>query len=127
MKVVVRSFGSTYGKMECEGGRVKFITVRGINTKIGDEKFLAEMTGLDFSVASRVLDHPKAVIALDKAWEFYWRGKREDWSDLQVIFRCFHGKHRSVALAEEFAKELKVSGECFDVEVIHRDQSHWFE
>ncbi|MBS2538853.1 hypothetical protein KGQ20_39515 [Catenulispora sp. NF23] len=88
-----------------------------------DDPAMRELTGLDERVREHVLATPGArrivriaacrVVALDRGWA----GSRD--RDLLMHVFCQGGRHRSVAIAEAIAVELRAVG--YDLEVVHRD------
>lgn len=80
------------------------------------------MTGLDEDVSSYVLKQPETQKFIEKLADLFGfllpQYKREGKSQLVIAIGCTGGQHRSVTLAEHFAKALK---EEFVTHVSHRD------
>ena len=84
---------------------------------------LRPLTGLDPAVAGYVFDNPDAEELLRRYWQvlalilpgYAREGKRY----LTLAVGCTGGKHRSVAIAEELGKRLRVDG--IAAQVVHRD------
>lgn len=83
---------------------------------------LREHTGLDPKVAAYVLGSPEAELLLADIMPLLTHSlphyEREGKSYLTIAVGCTGGKHRSVAVAEELARRLRVDRE---VVVSHRD------
>jgi UPF0042 nucleotide-binding protein len=120
MRTRVLSFGFKYGvPVDADLSLdVRFID----NPYFVDE--LRPLSGLDRSVAQFVLARPDAQGFLDRAMallEFLLpRYEAEGKSYLTVAIGCTGGRHRSVAIAERIAEELKARL-AVDVDVSHRD------
>jgi UPF0042 nucleotide-binding protein len=71
---------------------------------------LRKLTGLDAAVQEVVKCDPQAKELLIKASEAAGRG------DSLIAFGCSGGKHRSVAMAELLAAELRVDGNSVQIE-----------
>jgi UPF0042 nucleotide-binding protein len=71
---------------------------------------LRKLTGLDAAVQEVVECDPQAKELLVKAHEAVGCG------DSLIAFGCYGGKHRSVAMAELFAAELRVDGNSVQIE-----------
>ncbi|MDR1861459.1 MAG: RNase adapter RapZ [Candidatus Ancillula sp.] len=84
---------------------------------------LREMNGNDDRVADFVFSTPEATQFLDRlvplVKDTFSGFLHENKSHITVAFGCTGGKHRSVAFARRFAKELKSSG--IDVDILNRD------
>jgi UPF0042 nucleotide-binding protein len=84
---------------------------------------LRPQTGLSQAVSAYVLDSPSSRVFLDRleqifetvAQGYLTEGKRQ----VTLAIGCTGGKHRSVAMAEEFARRLRLANQV--VTVIHRD------
>lgn len=119
LDVTIESFGFKYG-IPIDADMV--LDVRFLPNPHWDEN-LRPMTGLDEPVRRFVLDQPAAVRFLADSVallagvlpEFAHEGK----SYLTVAIGCTGGRHRSVAVAEEIAAQLRQSGQ--PVRTGHRD------
>ncbi len=84
---------------------------------------LRPLTGLDPTVSAYVFESPEATSLVERYAEvlalvlpgYVREGKRY----LTLAVGCTGGKHRSVAMAEEFGRLLRADG--VDVHVVHRD------
>jgi RNase adapter protein RapZ len=84
---------------------------------------LRPLTGLDAAVAAYVFESPEATALVERYGEvlklvlpgYVREGKRY----LTLAVGCTGGKHRSVAMAEEFGRLLR--SDDVDVHVVHRD------
>ena len=84
---------------------------------------LRPLSGLDAPVRDYVLTQPATIMLLDRLdslWELVLPGyEAEGKSYLTIALGCTGGRHRSVALAEEVARRLELSGG--EPTVFHRD------
>lgn len=84
---------------------------------------LRDHTGLDAAVRDYVLDRPEAeefLTRIDDLLAFLLPAyAREGKSYLSIAIGCTGGQHRSVAIAEELARRVRLHG--FDPVVHHRD------
>ncbi len=82
-----------------------------------------KLTGLDTRVAAYVLGFPQAMEFLARVTDLMLyllpHCVQEGKSYLTVAFGCTGGQHRSVAMVEEIAAELKRAG--YEVKALHRD------
>ncbi|HKO93427.1 MAG TPA: RNase adapter RapZ [Polyangiaceae bacterium] len=120
MRIRVLSFGFKYGvPVDADLS----LDVRFIENPFFVEG-LRELSGLDAPVANFVLDKPDAQGFLERALallEFALpRYEAEGKSYLTVAIGCTGGRHRSVAMAERLAEELRRRLQV-DVDVGHRD------
>ena len=119
MTINVLSFGFKYGSV-AEADIV--FDVRCFPNPFWVEE-LKPLTGLDAPVREYVMEKPQTVIFLEKLYDmieyllplYASEGKKQ----LTVAIGCTGGKHRSVAIAEALATNLKERGE--NVSVTHRD------
>ena len=119
MTINVLSFGFKYGSV-AEADIV--FDVRCFPNPFWIEE-LRPLTGLDAPVREYVMEKPQTVIFLEKLYDmieyllplYASEGKKQ----LTVAIGCTGGKHRSVAIAEALATNLKERGE--NVSVTHRD------
>lgn len=85
---------------------------------------LRQRTGMDAEVSAYVLDNAEGKELLRLVQDFVDfclpRFEREGRSYLTLAFGCTGGQHRSVAVAESFARKLEVSASR-NIEVVHRD------
>jgi UPF0042 nucleotide-binding protein len=84
---------------------------------------LRKLTGNDAEVRDYVLESPEARNFLENLIETFASLKsayiREGKRSLNIAFGCTGGQHRSVAMANEFCRELAASGE--EALIQHRD------
>lgn len=73
---------------------------------------LRDFNGKDIAVQAYVMQDGNAPLMLGDALEAAQEG-------MTIAFGCYGGKHRSVAMAEKLAKELRKAGH--EVEVFHRE------
>lgn len=121
LQVAVESFGFKYG-LPIDADIV--MDVRFLPNPHWDET-LRPLVGLDLPVRDSVLGAPQAQSFLEKLTallesvlpEYAAEGK----SYLTIAIGCTGGRHRSVAIAEELASRLRLSGQ--PVRTSHRDLS----
>lgn len=120
MRTRVMSFGFKYG--------VPVDADLSLDVRFIDNPFFVEalrpLSGLDLPVAEFVLDRPDTQSFLERALallEFLLpRYEAEGKSYLTMAIGCTGGRHRSVAIAERIAEELRRRLEV-QVDVSHRD------
>lgn len=120
LHVTVQSFGFKYG---APTDADLLADARFLPNPFWDDR-LRGMTGLDPEVAQYVLSSSGARefldayrVALHPVWEGY---RRENKRHVTLAVGCTGGKHRSVALVESLAEQLR-SESGLDVSVRHRD------
>lgn len=124
IKTVITTYGSLHGEAPEATSPVISVDLRTALRNPADDRSLINMTGLDAPVRDHVLSTPGArEIITDTVGRtlaaYAWSGQKNRRQDVMIF--CRGGRHRSVAIAEAVAAELRSLGH--NVEVDHRDIS----
>lgn len=111
MKFEFRSFGFKYGAPEAD----RIVDVRCLDNPYWVPELRA-MSGLDEPVREYIFANAESAAFAES---LLLRLLRQTESVLRVAVGCTGGRHRSVAVTEYLARELKAAGH--EVSVTHRD------
>ena len=114
MKLNIVSFGFRHGKPNFD----KVYDCRTIANPHRNSR-LKELNGMNEDVATFVFDDPEAWKLHDRAVIAIYEMVEDFTPQMYVGFGCVGGKHRSVALAQQVAKTVRLKG--VDTTIFHRE------
>ena len=122
MDLVISSFG--YGKSGVPLDADLVINTTSLWNPYSDPK-LKPLTGLDKAVSDSVIKTFKAQKMMDAARKHVEGEINRGVESMHVAFGCIGGRHRSVALAVEFANQIITDKHINYMEINHLEEDNW--